>query len=122
MNSISRRQFLARTTATAAGLWLTAPQFLRAQGLISANDKLNIGVIGVAGQGGYSISQLKDITNIVALCDVDEKRLAPVAQKFPSAKTYRDFRRLTNTSKASPLEFLLSMAVLYRPRSSWVPK
>lgn len=61
---------------------------------MSANEKLNIGIVGVAGQGGYSISQLKDISNLVALCDVDEAKLAGVAQKFPGAKTYRDFRRL----------------------------
>ena len=96
MNSLTRRQFLTRTTATAASLWLAAPQFLRAQGAISANDKLNIGVIGVNGQGGFSIGQLKDISNIVALCDVDDNRLAPVAEKFPGAKTYRDFRRLVD--------------------------
>lgn len=96
MNSLSRRQFLTRTTATAAGLWLAAPQFLRSQGALSANDKLNIGVIGVNGQGGYSIGQLKDISNIVALCDVDDNRMAPVAKQFPAAKTYRDFRRLVD--------------------------
>src|SRR5262245_50350196 len=90
---MNRRQFLTRTTATAAGLWVAAPQFLRAQA-VSAQEKLNVGVIGVNGQGGYSIGQLKDITNIVALCDVDDQRLAPVAQKFPAAKTYRDFRHL----------------------------
>src|SRR5688500_4289291 len=94
-NSLTRRQFLTRTTATAAGLWLPAPQILRAPGVLSANDKLNIGVIGVAGQGGYSIGELNKLGHIlVALCDVDEKRLDPVAQKFPAAKTYRDFQRL----------------------------
>jgi predicted dehydrogenase len=93
---LSRRKFLARTTTTAAGLWLAAPYIGRSQTGLPANDKLNIGIIGVAGQGGYSIGQLKDIANIVALCDVDEKRLAPVAQSFPAAKTYRDFRRLVD--------------------------
>jgi len=93
---LNRRQFLARGSSAAAGLWLAAPQFLRAQGAVSANDKLNIGVIGVNGQGGYSIDQLKNITNIVALCDVDDQRMAPAAQKFPAAKTYRDFRRLVD--------------------------
>jgi predicted dehydrogenase len=92
---MNRRQFITRTTATTAGLWLAAPQFLRAQ-TVSAQERLNIGVIGVNGQGGYSIGHLKDITNIVALCDVDDERLAPVAQKFPAAKTYRDFRRLVD--------------------------
>jgi predicted dehydrogenase len=92
---MNRRQFLTRSATTAAGLWIAAPQFLRAQA-VSPQEKLNIGVIGVNGQGGYSIGQLKDITNIVALCDVDDQRLAPVAQKFPAAKTYRDFRRLVD--------------------------
>ena len=97
MNSLSRRQFLTRTTTAAAGLWLGAPQFLRSQGAMSANDKLNIGVIGVAGQGEFSVGEINKLGhNFVALCDVDEKRLAPVAQKFPAAKTYRDFRRLVD--------------------------
>jgi len=93
-NNLTRRQFLTRTTATAAGLWLAAPQFLRAQPGSAANDKLNIGIIGVAGQGSFSVGQLKDISNIVALCDVDENNLNAVGEKFPAAKRYRDFRRL----------------------------
>jgi len=92
---ISRRQFLSRSAATAsAGLWLAAPQILRAQSGLAANDKLNIGVIGVGGQGGFSIGNLKGISNIVALCDVDAKRLAAGKQQFPDAKSYSDFRRL----------------------------
>jgi predicted dehydrogenase len=90
----SRRAFLQRTSIAAAGLWLTAPQFLRAQGAVSANDKLRVGIIGVAGQGGYSINQLKDITDIAALCDVDATKLAAAQQRFPAARTHRDFRRL----------------------------
>lgn len=60
---------------------------------LSANDKLNIGVIGVANQGNYNLNHVAS-QNIVALCDVDEKNLAVAAAKFPSAKTYNDFRRL----------------------------
>jgi len=92
--SLTRRDFLTRTGTAAAGLWLAAPQILRAQSGSAANDKLNIGVIGVGGQGGFSLGQLKGIANIVALCDVDAKRLADGKQKFPGARTYSDFRRL----------------------------
>jgi len=60
---------------------------------ISPNEKLNIGVIGVGGQGAFSIGNLKD-QNIVALCDVDANNLAKAAQQFPAAITYRDFRKL----------------------------
>ena len=91
--SLDRRRFLA-TGAAATGIWTAAPSILRAQGKVSANDKLNIGVVGSSGQGGFSIGQLKDIANIAALCDIDETRLAPVARKFPKARTYRDFRKL----------------------------
>jgi predicted dehydrogenase len=95
VKTLTRRQFLRRssTATAAAGLWLNAPAFLSAQAAQAA-DRLNIGVIGVNGQGGYSIEQLKGLANIVALCDVDDQRLAPAAKQFPEAKTYRDFRRL----------------------------
>jgi hypothetical protein len=91
--NMNRREFVRRSVAASAGLWTAAPQLLRAQSGLAANDKLNIGVIGVAGQGGFSIGQLKDIANLVALCDVDQKNLDAAAQRFPGAKTYRDFRR-----------------------------
>lgn len=61
---------------------------------ISANDKLNLGVIGVAGRGGENLREVAALENIVALCDVDATRLGAAAQKFPGAKTYADFRRL----------------------------
>lgn len=60
---------------------------------LSANEKLNIGVIGVANQGNYDLTNVAT-ENIVALCDVDDTYLAGARQKFPAAKTYNDFRRL----------------------------
>ncbi|MEY2408726.1 MAG: hypothetical protein QOF48_1396 [Verrucomicrobiota bacterium] len=93
---LNRRQFLARTTAGAAGLWLAAPQFLRSQTGFSANDRLNVGFIGTAGQAGFSINSLKGIANVAALCDVDDTKLAKAQAQFPGAKTYIDFRRLVD--------------------------
>ncbi len=57
------------------------------------SDKLNVGVIGVGGQGGYSVGGVSG-ENMVALCDVDAKILGGVAEKFPGAKTYSDFRKM----------------------------
>ena len=59
----------------------------------STNDKLNIGVIGVANRGGANLAGVAS-ENIVALCDVDDNYLAQAAQRFPAAKTYNDFRRM----------------------------
>ena len=88
---ITRRQFLQRTTLAGLSAPFIASQF--SARAASANDKLDIGVIGVANQGNYDLTNVAS-QNIVALCDVDDKYLGAAAQKFPKAKTYNDFRRL----------------------------
>jgi len=57
----------------------------------SANEKLNIAVIGTGGRGRANMNSVKS-ENIVALCDVNEEELAKAAQEFPDAKTYVDWR------------------------------
>ena len=59
----------------------------------SPNEKLNIGVIGIANQGEYDLSNVAG-ENIVALCDIDDNYLAAAAPKFPKAVTYNDYRKL----------------------------
>lgn len=88
---MNRRRFIRQGAIATAGLALAGCHTLRRGG--SANGKLNIGVIGVANQGNYDLSNVAG-ENIVALCDVDENYLARAQQKFPAAKTYQDFRRL----------------------------
>ena len=60
---------------------------------LSASEKLNIGVVGVAHRGGSNLSGVAG-ENIVALCDVDDTYLRAAAGKFPKAQTYSDFRRM----------------------------
>ncbi len=93
---MNRRKFIIDMGAATAGLAVagcsttpTTPSPPRPP----ASDKLNIGIIGVAGQGGFSIDNLAD-QNLVALCDIDDNNLAAAARRFPGAKTYHDFRRL----------------------------
>src|SRR5262249_6088481 len=59
----------------------------------SPNEKLDIGVIGVANQGNYDLTNVAH-ENIVALCDIDDNYLKAASEKFPPAKTYNDFRRM----------------------------
>jgi predicted dehydrogenase len=90
MSQISRRIFIRNASAaTAASFFI--PRFTHAAE--SANDKLNIGIIGVANQGKYNLDHVAS-QNIVALCDVDEKLLAKASEAFPHAKKFKDFRRL----------------------------
>jgi hypothetical protein len=69
---------------------LAAPALLPGRNL---NEKLNIAVIGAGGRGG-SDTQAVATENIVALCDVDEGRLAKAGEKYPQARKEVDFRNL----------------------------
>src|SRR6266700_2607609 len=89
---LTRRDFLRRTSLTAAGLWLAGAQRASSRAP-SGNDKLNIGVIGTANRAGADLRAVAH-ENIVALCDVDDTFLAAARQKFPAAKTYQDFRKM----------------------------
>ena len=92
--SLNRRDFLKSSGFGAAGLILGTQSAFPSARQLSANDKLNIGVIGVASRGGENLAAVGAAENIVALCDVDEQRLNAAAQKYPDARLYRDFRRL----------------------------
>jgi predicted dehydrogenase len=59
----------------------------------SANEKLDIGVVGVANRGSANLAGVSG-ENIVALCDVDDHHLRQAAVRFEGAKTYNDFRRM----------------------------
>ncbi len=90
---LNRRTFLRQTAFSCAGAFLVRASMGASSRRLSANDKLNIGIIGVAHQGHYNLSNVTS-ENIVALCDVDDSYLADAAKNFPSARTYNDFRRL----------------------------
>ena len=103
--ALSRRRFikvsaLAAGALAAGGCALPQPR----PRLISANEKINIAMIGVGGQG---LSRLKEAlqngVNIVALCDVDEKMMAAARQATAATlghpNTYVDFRKMLEAEK-----------------------
>src|ERR1019366_2027673 len=109
--SLDRRGFLKSMSAT--GLTLTAATSAIAAKtgskmsggrVIGANDRINIGVIGCGGRGSYDADAFSafgkkhdNACQIVAVCDVYEKRKKMVAGKF-NVKRYLDYRELLNQS------------------------
>jgi predicted dehydrogenase len=90
---IHRRRFLHASAAVATGALvarLPAEDKKR-----TANDKLNVALIGVGGQGMYSLANIAR-ENVIALCDVASERDDVVAARkaHPSAKFFQDFRRV----------------------------
>ncbi len=88
----NRRRFLQNSSLATAGLLAGCQSAAPQRRPISPNEKLNVGVIGVAGRGAENIEGLRD-ENIVALCDVDSNHIAQASGKFPSARAYTDWRR-----------------------------
>ena len=88
----SRRDFL-RTGLGAAAALTIVPRHVLGAGQTAPSDKLNIACIGIAGQGGASVGACRG-ENIVALCDVDEKKAGKQFDNFPKAKKYHDFRKM----------------------------
>src|SRR5207249_2114593 len=93
-NYISRRRFL-QTTAAAGALTFWSGRSSATENKVSANERVQVGVIGVAGQGQYDLNEVaKAGAAIVALCDVDENRAGTARKRFPEAQYYPDFRHL----------------------------
>ncbi len=65
---------------------------LRALGYKPYYDKLNVAAIGCGGRGGSILNEVAQTENIVALCDVDEKRAAENFQRYAKQPKYADFR------------------------------
>jgi hypothetical protein len=62
-------------------------------GYKSPNEKLNIASIGAGGKAASDIRGCAS-ENIVALCDVDEKRAAGMFKLFDKAPKFKDFRKM----------------------------
>jgi predicted dehydrogenase len=109
-NSYDRRDFLKTVGATgltleAAKSALASKSATKATGgrVIGANDRINIGVIGCGSRAGSvartfaQIGQADNSCQIVAACDVYEKRKREMAERY-KAKAYTDYRELLQQS------------------------
>ena len=96
-DDFSRRSFIKTSASLAA---VAAPGILPALG---ANDKAQIGWIGVGSRGYYLMERLyvgsKDMVEVVAVCDTYKGHLARAKDRVQtmggnSPKTYEDFQQL----------------------------
>ncbi|HPD30741.1 MAG TPA: Gfo/Idh/MocA family oxidoreductase [Phycisphaerae bacterium] len=93
---INRRQFLE---GTLGGMALASMSRAQAPGLetLGANERIRLGCIGTGGQGTHHIGQWAKMNDvrIVAVCDVDQARLANAAKVAGSSPDMtKDFREV----------------------------
>jgi len=86
----TRRSFLKKAAMGGAAL-AAAPSWQR---VLGANDRINVALIGLGARGSDHLNLVlqhranKSDIEIVALCDVYQKRLGMASAKAPGAKTY----------------------------------
>jgi hypothetical protein len=104
---VTRREFV-QSSALVAGMGVWVATGGRVYGIEkSPNERINIACIGVGGKGDSDSDHCAQHGNVVAICDVDEKRLESKAirtvedrktkekvQPFIKAKKYTDFRKM----------------------------
>ncbi|HEY2015998.1 MAG TPA: Gfo/Idh/MocA family oxidoreductase, partial [Bryobacteraceae bacterium] len=103
--SFDRRDFLKTVGATSLTLGTASSAFAGKTGtkmtggrVLGANDRINIGVLGVGGRGAYDAQAFakygkdNNACQIVAVCDVYEKRkkIAADLHKVPGFLDYRE--------------------------------
>jgi len=76
-NKTSRRSFLKLTAAALTAPYIIPASALGKNGFIAPSDRINIGVIGVGKQGSghvWGFLRMPE-TQVLAICDVDAKKL-----------------------------------------------
>src|SRR5688572_11409475 len=91
-----RRQFLQNAASIGIGLYVGGSA--RVGRCRSPNEKLNIGIIGVASRGAANLQHVSG-ENIVALCDVNEQHLAAASAQHPKAAKFVDWRKMLDSKE-----------------------
>ena len=96
---LTRRDLLGGAAAAAA-FTIVPRHVLGGEGQTPPSEKLNIATVGAGGMGGWNTRRCADKgANIVALCDVDDRKAEKIYGDYPAAKKYRDFRVMLEKEK-----------------------
>ena len=91
MHRLSRRSFTGLVGSVGAGYF--AGHGFAAARAEGPGEKLNLAVIGVGGQGTLNLRGVSG-QNIVAVCDVDERRGGKAFEQAGAARRFTDFRKM----------------------------
>lgn len=89
-NKTSRRRFIKTSAGVGMGFWVAGG--VQAQESNLPNEKVMMASVGIGGKGSSDSRDAGSLGQMVAICDVDKKRLEGASSKFAGAKTFTDFR------------------------------
>jgi predicted dehydrogenase len=90
----TRREFVKSSAAAGLGVWVAGGMSRRRS--LSANEEIRWACIGIDGKGSSDSDDAAAHGRVVAICDIDEVRIAKAQGegKFPAAKVFYDFRTM----------------------------
>jgi predicted dehydrogenase len=99
---MNRRNFIKTSSAATATMSATPLLWGNSQRWKGANDRINVAVIGIRGQGQNHIREYAALKNVevTAICDVDQNLFAPrikslfADRNLRAPKTYQDLRKV----------------------------
>ncbi len=92
-SQLNRRSFLKGTATGAAGLLILKNS--RSALSYQANERLNIALVGVGGRGRWFVGKIPNLRqNVVAMCDVNDRKAALSFKELPDARKFHDFRKM----------------------------
>ncbi len=101
MESLNRRSFIKKSAAVSAGVMAGMPFAARAREHKSANDTINVAVIGIHNRGKAHYEALSKIpgVKITTLCDIDQRLFAEGVSEVEKLTGYKpgtetEFRKI----------------------------
>jgi predicted dehydrogenase len=89
----TRRHFLRTSAAASVGFWVASRDAWSQSR--SPNERLRVACIGVGGKGESDATSVAGAgADVVAVCDVDDRRGKDTYERFPKARRFHDYRKL----------------------------
>lgn len=97
MNALSRRYFLKNSAAVGLGISFPTRSLLAN----SANEQVNLGIIGCGWRGGDLAKYFSQTAGVkvAGLCDVDQKLVDKLGEAYPQAEKWIDMRRMFDSKE-----------------------
>jgi hypothetical protein len=94
---VSRRDVLHRTVSACAGFWVW--DRARAAPSVAPSEMLRVAIVGLGGRGGFHFSRFSKRRGcqVVAICEVDSRKVPKFTKRNPDLKVFSDFRRMFDT-------------------------
>jgi hypothetical protein len=92
-----RRTFLRGAAAGGAGVLLLRDA--RSAWSFAANEKVRVALVGLSGRGSWFVQTMPKLSQVVALCDVNDQKAEEAYKQMPDLPRFKDFRKMLDAKK-----------------------